>query len=456
MTASSRTPIETLLGCRHPVVLAGMGGVARSELVAAVGAAGGYGFLGMVREPPRLIEAEVARVRQAGIERFGVNIIPASTEKALLTAQIDTILALKVPAVELFWEMDPAAVGRFRDAGVTVVYQVGSVAEAQAAVKAGAEAIVAQGVEAGGHVRGTTPLGHLLPAVLAAVDVPVLAAGGLARGADLATAQALGAAGIVLGTALIAAREAFAHPHHQQRLVDAGPEDTRLTDIFHINWPAGAAVRVLANAVTAGERGAAEQEERVVIGEEEGRPIYLFSTDSPLRSMTGDFEAMALYAGTGVGAIKAVQPAARIIEAVVEEARAVVGGGGLEFVGQASPVCYADEVGGAYMGFFEEAEAAAATATIVALLRAGLARSLAGPRDGTPRPAFAGADAVAVRDILRLLPLAAAVPEAAGSAGDGELLERLRALIPHLGEGPRRRALLDISGRLEGAALACG
>src|SRR5690606_28694627 len=198
-------------------------------------------------------------------------------EKTLLAAQIDTILALEVPAVELFWEVDPAVVKRFRDAGVTVVYQVGSVAEAQAAVKAGAQAIVAQGVEAGGDGRGTTPLGQLLPAVLAAVDVPVLAAGGLARGTDLATARALGAAGIVLGTALIAAREAFAHPHHQQRLVDAGPEDTRLTDIFHINWPAGAAVRVLASAVTAGERGAAEQEERVVIGEEEGRPIYLFS-----------------------------------------------------------------------------------------------------------------------------------------------------------------------------------
>ena len=132
----------------------------------------------------------------------------------------------------------------------------------------------------------------------------------LVDGADLVTVLALGAQGAVFGTALIATEESFAHEYHKQRLVEAANEDTVLTDAFHINWPYGANVRVLTNSVTRGERGDPFGKRRTVIGDDEGRPIYLFSTDSPLRSMTGDFEAMALYAGAGVGRISAVQPAA--------------------------------------------------------------------------------------------------------------------------------------------------
>src|SRR5690606_9593435 len=122
--ATLHTSACDLLGCRLPLALAGMGGVARSELVAAVAAAGGFGFLGMVREPVRLIEAEIGRVRAAGHERFGVNLIPAATEATLLAAQIDCCIALAVPVVCLFWDLDPAVVRRLRDAGITVVYQV--------------------------------------------------------------------------------------------------------------------------------------------------------------------------------------------------------------------------------------------------------------------------------------------------------------------------------------------
>ena len=138
----------------------------------------------------------------------------------------------------------------------------------------------------------------------------------LVDGADLVTVLALGAQGAVFGTALIATEESFAHEYHKRRLVEAATEDTVLTDAFHINWPHGAKVRVLANSVTRGERGDPFGKTRTVIGDEEGRPIYLFSTDSPLRSMTGDFEAMALYAGAGVGRVDAVQPAAARIHAI--------------------------------------------------------------------------------------------------------------------------------------------
>lgn len=309
-----------LLGCEIPLVLAGMGGVARSELVGAVTGAGGFGFLGMVREPVMLIREEVKKVRARTERKFGVNLIPAATDPDLLHAQIDACIEMRVPVVCLFWALSAGVVRRLREAGVIVVCQVGSVPEAREAEAAGAQVLIVQGREAGGHVRGLQPLLALLPEVLSAARVPVLAAGGLSEGADVADVMALGAQGAVLGTAMIATHESFAHAVHKQRIVEAGADDTTLTEAFHINWPPHARVRVLRNSVTRGEHGDPFDGRRSVIGEEEGRPIYLFSTDSPLRSMTGDFEAMALYAGKGVGRIDAVIGARERLQRIAADA----------------------------------------------------------------------------------------------------------------------------------------
>ncbi|MBU9399367.1 nitronate monooxygenase [Burkholderia multivorans] len=317
-------PVCDLLGCTWPIVLAGMGGVARSALASAVSAAGGFGFLGMVREPVELIRREVQQVRAATDRPFGINLIAAATPPELLDAQLDACIELRVPVVALFWDVMPAIVRRLRDAGIRVVHQVGTVDDAQAAEAAGADALIVQGHEAGGHVRGDRPLTALLPDVVGAVQVPVLAAGGIVDGAGVAAAMALGAQGAAIGTAFLATHESFAHAYHKQRIVDAHDGDTLLTDIFHINWPRGAKVRVLPSSVTRGERGDPFGDARVVIGDEEGRPIYLFSTDSPLRTMTGDFEAMALYAGTGAGRIRAVEPAADVLRRIVREAAAIL------------------------------------------------------------------------------------------------------------------------------------
>ncbi|MGU7816181.1 nitronate monooxygenase [Burkholderia sp. AW49-1] len=317
-------PVCDLLGCAWPIVLAGMGGVARAELASAVSAAGGFGFLGMVREPVALIRREVEQVRAVTERPFGVNLIPASTPPELLDAQIDACIELRVPVVALFWDVMPAVVRRLRDGGVRVVHQVGSLDDARAAEAAGAQALIVQGQEAGGHVRGDRSLAELLPEVIRATRLPVLAAGGIVDGADVAAAMALGAQGAVMGTAFIATHESFAHAYHQQRIVDACEGDTLLTDVFHINWPRGARVRVLPSSVTRGERGDPFNDARVVIGDEEGRPIYLFSTDSPLRTMTGDVEAMALYAGTGAGRIRAIESAGDVLRRIVRDAAAIV------------------------------------------------------------------------------------------------------------------------------------
>ena len=338
------TPLCHLLGCRHPLILAGMGGVARAELAAAVSGFGGFGFLGMVREPLALIEREVAQVRRLTAQPFGVNLIPAGTARALLRSQVDLCIALGVPAVELFWDIDEWVVDRLRSAGITVVHQVGSAKDALHAQAAGAHAVIAQGVEAGGHVWGRQPLAPLLDEVLGCVSVPVAAAGGLADGRDVGRVLAQGAQAAVLGTALMATTESFAHEVHKQRLVSGKAVDTLLTEDFHVNWPPHAAVRVLPNAVTRGERGDPFTSAAQVIGDEEGRPVYLFSTDSPLRSMTGELETMALYAGKGIDRIAAIVPAAERLQQILAGAAAH-----LRLVGNAaqplaSPVCYADEV----------------------------------------------------------------------------------------------------------------
>jgi nitronate monooxygenase len=320
MASVLHRPVCDLLGCAYPIVSAGMGGVARSELVAAVSAAGAFGFLGMVREPVARIQSEVEALRLSGFERFGVNLIPAATDRELLEAQVSSCIALRVPVIGLFWDIPFTLVRRLRDAGIIVACQVGTLAEARSVEHAGAHIIIAQGIEAGGHVRGECPLDELVPEIAGQTTLPVLAAGGLVDGADLVAALALGAQGAVFGTALIATDESFAHEYHKRRLVEAASDDTVLTDAFHINWPRGAKVRVLANSVTRGERGDPFGKARTAIGDDEGRPIYLFSTDSPLRSMTGDFEAMALYAGAGVGRIDALAAASARIHAIAAQA----------------------------------------------------------------------------------------------------------------------------------------
>ena len=351
-----------------------MGGVARSELVAAVSAAGAFGFLGMVREPIARIQSEVEALRRRGFERFGVNLIPAATGRELLEAQVSACIELNVPVIGLYWDVSFALIRRLRDAGIIVACQVGALAEARSVEHAGAHIIIAQGFEAGGHVRGGCPLDELIPDIASQTTLPVLAAGGLVDGADLVTVLALGAQGAVFGTALIATEESFAHEYHKQRLVEAATEDTVLTDAFHINWPHGAKARVLANSVTRGERGDPFDKRRTVIGDDEGRPIYLFSTDSPLRSMTGDFEAMALYAGAGVGRISAVQPAADKIYAIATQAANLCASGAsqsLERPEFASPACLAHEMDDGYMGYSTRDELLLALNELLEAERAG-------------------------------------------------------------------------------------
>ncbi|MCB1885631.1 MAG: nitronate monooxygenase [Geminicoccaceae bacterium] len=336
MTATPlHTPLCDLLGCRYPILQAGMGGPARSGLVAAVAEAGAYGFLGMVRETPDLIRAEIDAVRRRTERPFGVNLIPSTTDPDLFAAELRACLERRVHSLCFFWDVVPDAVARAKAAGCRVLYQVGSVEDAVRAEDAGADIVVAQGFEAGGHVRGTVTSLVLVPQVCRAVAVPVAASGGFADGAGLAAALALGAAGVHCGTAFLATEESFAHDHHKRRVVEAGSADTVHTDLFAINWPPRSPVRVIEGATVRdsgrplhGNRP--DDFPREVIGHEGDRPIYRYSTDSPLRNMTGDLEAMPLFAGQVAGAIDGIRPAAEVVRAMAGDAEAILrrlGGG---------------------------------------------------------------------------------------------------------------------------------
>ncbi|GAA6202103.1 nitronate monooxygenase family protein [Aquicoccus sp. SU-CL01552] len=326
-----RTPLRDLLGCEVPILLAGMGGVSRWDLAAAVANAGGYGMLGMVREPIDLITREVTAMQAATDRPFAVNLIPAATDPQLLEAQIACCLDLGVTAFCFFWDVMPDVVARVKDAGCLVLHQVGTEAASRMAEAAGADVIIAQGIEAGGHVHGRSPAFGLAEQILAGTDLPVVVSGGIATGEGLAAALAIGASGVQCGTAFLATEESFAHSYHKSRIVEATGEDTVLTDVFVLNWPKGAAVRVIGNSVTEGLKGYylghdPDSLPRETIAHDDDQPRLRFSTDSPLRTTTGDLEAMALYAGQGAGNIADIVPAAPRLNAMVAQARHILKG----------------------------------------------------------------------------------------------------------------------------------
>lgn len=338
-----RTPLCDLLGCDVPILLAGMGGVSRWELAAAVARAGGYPTLGMVREAPDLIETEVTALRAATDRPFAVNLIPAATDPDLLDAQIGRCLELGVGAFSFFWDVVPQAVERVKAAGCLVLHQVGTLEAAREAEVAGADVLIAQGIEAGGHVHGRIGAFALAADLLRETRLPVVVSGGIVDGAGLAAALAMGATGVNCGTAFLATEEAFAHAYHKTRIVEAEAADTVLTDVFVLNWPAGAAVRVIANSVTAALGGKylgyhPEALPREPIAWDGAAARLRYSTDSPLRTTTGNLEAMALYAGQGVGRIRDVPSAGDRLRGMADEAAALLarfGPGGMAQGGRA-------------------------------------------------------------------------------------------------------------------------
>lgn len=305
---ATETSFTRLVGSRLPIQNAPMAGVVRdAELPAAVAAAGGHGmFPAMFLSAgylERVIDDLSARTRA-----FGVNFISLMLDRDCLE-----LAAERAPLVDVFFgEPDPEIVETIHSGGALASWQVASREEALAAAAAGCDLIVAQGMEAGGHPRGELGLLPLLDGVLGAVDVPVVAAGGIGSARGVAAALAAGASGVRAGTRFVAAAESAAHANYKQALVAAVPHDAVVTRSFSVGDPVETTQRVLRSSLAAAHELAHEQAGEVAIGGER-IPVPRFASLPPTEGSSGAVEAMALYAGQSVGGIEAVKPAAEIV-----------------------------------------------------------------------------------------------------------------------------------------------
>ena len=301
------TRFTELAGCSLPIQQGPVGYPAGTpELPAAVAAAGGHGMLAAVRMPPAALE-ERLRALRARTSAFGVNFI-----QVLGDDELWEIAAVHAPMVELYiGPPDPRLVERLHAGGALVSRQVISAEEARAAEAEGCNVVVARGIEAGGRALGGIGLLPLLDTVLDAVDVPVVAAGGIGSARAVAAVLAAGADAARVGTRFLAAEEADTPEGYVQALIAARPEDAVLTDRFSADGPV-ARHRVLRSALEAAHALEDEVAGRIEIYGE-ARDLPRFSADSPSGGTTGRIDAMALYAGQSVGGVRARQPAADIV-----------------------------------------------------------------------------------------------------------------------------------------------
>jgi nitronate monooxygenase len=302
-------PVCELLRCELPIQLAPMGSVAATpSLPLAVAAAGGHGMYPALALPP----AAIAPVVDALADRtgaFGLNFIVPLMDRASLDLAVQ-----RAPYIDFFLaDPDPALVEIVHAGGAICGWQVESDREARAAAAAGCDVVIAKAWESGGRKRieGATLL-PLLDAVLDAVSVPVIAAGGIATARGVAAALAAGAHGVRVGTRFIAATESDAHPAWVRALIDAAAEDAVVSVAFNVGLPEPGPHRVLRSSIEAAQ---------ALTGDEAGVlrlagaeiPVARFGAQPPTRDSTGAIEAMPFYAGQSAGAVRAIQPAAEIM-----------------------------------------------------------------------------------------------------------------------------------------------
>jgi NAD(P)H-dependent flavin oxidoreductase YrpB (nitropropane dioxygenase family) len=251
---------------------------------------------------------------------FGVNFIASAAQLEVLDLACVDVAARNTRVVEFFFgEPNVDLVARVHAGGALACWQVGSGTEAVSAQNAGCDLIVAQGVEAGGFIRGTVGLQALLNDVLAAVTVPVLAAGGIGTGRAMAAALAAGADGVRVGTRFAASEESGAHPRYVQALIAARPEDTVHADVFASATVSGRH-RVLRSCLIAAE--AFDGPVVGQIGSLDGSQVAVARYGAVVadRSTSGAIEAMSLFAGESVGAIRDVQFVRDIVRELTDEA----------------------------------------------------------------------------------------------------------------------------------------
>jgi NAD(P)H-dependent flavin oxidoreductase YrpB (nitropropane dioxygenase family) len=334
MARTIQTRLCKLLGIEAPIFAAPMGFITGPDLAAAVSNAGGLGIMSFSANPPLVLRDEIRHLRSLTDRPFGVNVLLSGPHMPFsVDAIVEVCLDERVPVLSTFWGDPTPYVERAHAAGVKVIDQVGSVEDARRAARAGVDVIIAQGVEAGGHVAGEVTTMALVPRVVDAVaPIPVIAAGGIADARGLVAALALGAQAVLVGTRLIATPEAYAHPVYKEKIIDANEDQTVRTTLFGFGWP-NAPHRTLRTPfverwLAEETRGSEQRPDEPRIGETKigGQPVPLlrFMGFPPTRDASGDLESMDFLAGQGVGLVKEMKPAAEVVREFVEGARHIL------------------------------------------------------------------------------------------------------------------------------------
>jgi len=304
-----KTRITELLGIEEPIIQGGMAWVAEHRLAAAVSEAGGLGLIGAASAPPEVVREEIRKVKELTKKPFGVNVMlmnPNADEVAKV------VIEEGVPIVTTGAGNPARLLPMWKEAGIRIIPVVASVAMAKLMEKAGADAVVAEGMEAGGHIGAATTM-TLVPQVADAVTIPVIAAGGIADGRGLAAAFMLGAQAVQMGTRFVAAAESIAHPNFKERICKAKDIDSEVT-----GRSTGHPIRVLRNQMTK-EYLRMEQEG---VPFEELERLTLGSLKKAV--IDGDIKNGSLMAGQIAGLIKEEKTCREIIREIMSEAEALL------------------------------------------------------------------------------------------------------------------------------------
>lgn len=299
------TPLTELAGIRHPVVQTAMAWVSGADLVVATAEAGGLGFLASAALGVEELDLAIREVRDRTDRPFGVNLRADADDAA---ARVDLLIEHGVRVAGFALAPDRALVGRLKDAGILVVPSVGAVRHAEKVAEWGADMVMVQGGEGGGHT-GSVATSLLVPAVARAVDIPVIASGGYCDGRGLAAALAAGAAGVGMGTRFLLTRESDVPESVQRMYLPYGLDSTVVTREVD-----GVPLRVL-------EVGLAEELERNAGGLRPGGDGL-----QPMRRglLEGDTETGVLASGQVIGAIDEIIGAADVVERTVAEAVEII------------------------------------------------------------------------------------------------------------------------------------
>ncbi len=301
--------VTRLLKIKYPVIQGGMAWVADADLAAAVSNAGGLGVIAAASMPPEILEEQIVKIRKLTDKPFGMNIMllsPTADDALEIAAQY------KVPVVTTGAGMPGKVLERLKPLGTTVIPVIASTAHAQRVSKQGADAVIAEGNEAGGHIGEITTM-NLIPQVVDVVSIPVIAAGGVADGRGMAAAFALGAEGVQVGTRFVCATESNVHVNYKEKIIEANDRSTTVT-----GRSTGHPVRGLKNKLSKEfedleDRGASIEEiEKLGMGK-----LRLAVVD-------GDTIWGSLMAGQSAGLVKKIEPASAIMIDIINGAAAEI------------------------------------------------------------------------------------------------------------------------------------